>query len=107
MIELAQQAEGAAGPNAETTPLFPPRSYQLDLVELATNNNVSAAVPISSRYIICFAIATRAAVYTATSHCARSFISVSARPMFVQLLSADLLTTVLVTPAGHHISGHK
>jgi hypothetical protein len=69
MIELAQQAEGAAGPNAEATSLFSPRSYQLDLVELATNNNVSAAVPISSRYVHFFAIPTRAALHTAASHC--------------------------------------
>ncbi len=44
MIEPAQQAEGAAGPSdAATKSLYPPRSYQQDLVDLAVNNNVGAA----------------------------------------------------------------
>lgn len=95
MIELAQQAGGATGPNAEPTSLFLPRSYQLDLVELATHNNVSAAMAISSRYLHCLAVPTHDAPYTTAERCLQLVKFITARPMFFQLLSVDLLTLCL------------
>ena len=107
MISSPKPAEGAAVPEAGAKPLYPPRSYQKDLVDLAVNNNVGAAV-LSSRWVTSALPSLHMPPVCTVQRIVVWLPSVTQRVLCFGacfLAIPDYLHWC--TAAGHHLTGHK